>query len=57
MNELRKKFIRSLRLILKYTDQNMVIQIISDIINSELRLRTTRGDQGSAPSRDLCWAT
>lgn len=55
--EIRKKFIRALRLVLEYTEQGRVIQIISDILTLELRSKTDRGNQRSASSLDLRWAT
>jgi len=56
-NEIRKKFIRALRLILKYTDQSLINSIVIEMMEKELKLRTNRGIQRSAPSLDLRWVT
>lgn len=55
--EIRKKFIRALRLVLKYTDQDLIIKELSKMISNEMIHKMNRRDQGPASSRDLSWVT
>nr|QQM16244.1 putative replicase [Kensystermes virus] len=55
-NEIRKKFIRALRLVLRYTLNARILEEIANILTYEVLQKTDRGNQRSAPSHDLLWA-
>jgi len=56
-NEIRKKFIRALRLILSYTSGSKIESDLSNLIELEIKAKTDRGNQRSASSDDLRWVT
>nr|QQM16242.1 putative replicase [Wunsystermes virus] len=52
-NEIRKKFIRRLRLILTYTEDNYITGLIHDILLNEIYRKMDHGNRRSVSSLDL----